>query len=182
MPGPDHTLPLHSWAVAILASTALLAAGCASKAPDPLAGVKFAALSGPMPAIAGPALAGGSVAQDDYAGKVVLVNFWASWCAPCTREQPALEALWKELGPTGTVAFIGVDVSDQRGPALAFARRFGVTYPSVSDPDRSIGARFHVPFLPATVLVDAHGQLRYRLVGAQDPNVVRFLIRGLEDP
>ncbi len=132
-----------------------------------------------MPAISGNALAGGLVKPADYSGKVVLVNFWASWCAPCRREQPGLEAMWRLLQPSGKVAFIGVDYEDQDGPARAFLREFSVSYPSVRDPAGRLGAAFRVPYLPATVLVDAAGQLRYRLVGAQNPGLVRGLIAGL---
>jgi peroxiredoxin len=171
--------------VAMLLSVAVLLAGCGTKAPQPpdaLARLRFSKLSGPMPAIAADTLLGGAVSPSSYAGKVVLVNFWAWWCAPCVREQPGLEALWRQLAPTGRVAFIGVNYRDQSKPARAYAQRFGVTYPLVSDPEGSLGAAFGVPFLPATVLADPTGSLRYRMVGAQQGAFLKRLILGLEHP
>src|SRR6266511_3694407 len=101
---------------------ASLTAACSSK-PN----IRFVPIKGPMPQISGPTLAGADLDPADYRGKVVLVNFWASWCAPCRREQPGLEALWRKLGPSGKVAFIGVDYRDQSGAAVDYLDRFGVT-------------------------------------------------------
>jgi cytochrome c biogenesis protein CcmG/thiol:disulfide interchange protein DsbE len=134
-----------------------------------------------MPAISGATLQGGSLVPADYRGRVVLVNFWASWCAPCRREQAGLQALWRRLGPTGRVRFIGVDYRDAGEAARSYLREFGVTYPSVADPGGALGARFDVPFLPATVLVDARGRLRYRLVGAQKAGFVAGLIDTIRE-
>jgi peroxiredoxin len=132
-----------------------------------------------MPAISGPTLGGGTIGPSDYSGKVVLVNFWASWCAPCRREQPGLQRLWRELQGSGKVAFIGVDSMDSDSAGAAFRKELGVTYPSVSDPNGALGRRFNVPFLPATILVDRSGSLHYRLVGAQDPEFVRGLLQTI---
>jgi DsbE subfamily thiol:disulfide oxidoreductase len=140
-------------------------AGCGSNAPDPLASIRFAEVSGPMPRLSGPAVQGGLLGPASYTGKVVLVNFWASWCLPCRQEQPRLEGLWRQLAGGGDVSFIGVDYKDQSKPGRAFVREFGVTYPSLSDPDGSLGSRFGLPFMPSTFLVDSHGQMRYRLTG-----------------
>jgi DsbE subfamily thiol:disulfide oxidoreductase len=140
-------------------------AGCGPSAPDPLAGIRFAEISGPMPRLSGPALQGGLLGPASYMGKVVLVNFWASWCLPCRQEQPRLEGLWRQLGGGGDVSFIGVDYKDQSKPGRAFLREFRVTYPSVSDPSGDLGSRFGLSFMPSTFLVDRHGQMRYRLTG-----------------
>src|ERR1041385_3547964 len=150
--------------ILVLAS---LAAGCSSK-PN----IRFVPIKGPMPRISGPTLVGADLDPTDYRGKVVLVNFWATWCAPCRREQRGLEALWRKLGPSGKVAFIGVDYKDRESAAHSYLREYGVTYPSVSDPLGALGEKFNVPYLPATILVDADGQLHYRLVGAQEANFV----------
>ena len=138
-------------------------------------------LSGPMPSLSGPAVAGGTVGPDRYRGKVVVVNFWASWCGPCRREQPGLERLWREYGDRG-VAFVGVNFRDDPAAAREYLREFGVTYPSVVDADGKIAHEFGIPYLPATVLVDASGQMRYRLLGAQPESNLRRYIEDLVDP
>jgi cytochrome c biogenesis protein CcmG, thiol:disulfide interchange protein DsbE len=159
-----------AWAVALLA----LLTSCSSK-PN----LRFVPIHGPMPNVSGPTLQGSSIGPAAYRGKVVVVNFWAAWCAPCRREQPGLEALWRKLSPSGKVAFIGVDYEDSASAGRRYLSQFGVTYPSVSDPDGALGRRFNVPYLPATILVDADGQLHYRLVGAQDPAFVEGLLQTI---
>jgi DsbE subfamily thiol:disulfide oxidoreductase len=162
-------------------AVALAASGCGGQGPDPLASVRFGVVSGPMPKISGLAVGGGFVRPADYSGKVVLVNFWASWCPPCRQEQPRLEALWTQLKGTGDVAFIGIDYKDQSKPAQGFLSRFHVTYPSVSDPSGDLGSQFGLSFMPSTFLVDSHGQMRYRLTGdvATTSANLRMLIDGL---
>jgi thiol-disulfide isomerase/thioredoxin len=133
--------------------------------------------SGPMPAISEPALDGGRITPTTYRGDVVVVNFWASWCGPCRKEQPGLERLWGEYEERG-VQFLGVNFRDDPAAALTYLDEFEVTYPSVED-DGVIAHRFRVPYLPATVLVDRSGQMRYRLLGAQDEAVVRGYLEEL---
>ena len=134
-------------------------------------------VSGPMPTISAPTLDGGRVTSDTYRGEVVVVNFWASWCGPCRREQPGLERLWGEYEPRG-VQFVGVNFRDDPAAARTYLEEFGVTYPSVPD-DGVIAHRFGVPYLPATILVDGSGGMRYRLLGAQDEAVVRGYLEEL---
>ena len=134
-------------------------------------------VSGPIPSISAPSLDGGRVTLDVYRGEVVLVNFWASWCGPCRKEQPGLERLWREYEPRG-VQFLGVNFRDDPAAARTYLEEFGVTYPSVAD-DGVIAHRFGVPYLPATVLVDRSGGMRYRLLGAQDEAVVRGYLEDL---
>jgi len=158
-----------------VALVVVLLLGACSSGPN----IRFVPIKGPMPEVAGATLRGGSFGPTDYRGKVVLVNFWASWCAPCRREQRGLESLWRKLSPSGKVAFVGVDYKDRTSAATGYLDEFGVTYPSVSDPDGRLGTRFNVPYLPATILVDADGQLHYRLVGAQDPDFVEGLLQTI---
>jgi thiol-disulfide isomerase/thioredoxin len=154
---------------------ALFALSSCSSKPN----FRFVPIHGPMPGISGSTLQGGTLGPTDYRGKVVLVNFWASWCAPCRREQPGLEALWRKLEPSGKVAFIGVDYKDSASAAGRYLKEFGVTYPSVSDPRGTLEGAFNVPYLPATILVDADGQLHYRLVGAQNADFVEGLLQTM---
>jgi thiol-disulfide isomerase/thioredoxin len=134
-------------------------------------------VSGPMPPLAGQAVAGDDVTPGDYRGRVVVVNFWASWCNPCRNEQPGLERLSQEY--PGRVAFIGVNHRDDPAAARAYLEEFHVSYPSVLDRAGEVAHEFGVPYLPATVLVDATGEMRYRLVGEQSESTVREHIEEL---
>lgn len=134
-----------------------------------------------MPSIDRPALKGSRVTPEQFRGRVALVNFWASWCGPCRREQPGLERLSQELEDRG-VRFVGVNFQDDRAAALAYLDEFEVSYPSVADREGILAYRFGVPYLPATVLIDARGQMRYRLVGAQTETTLRgYLTELLEE-
>jgi len=148
-------------------------AACSSAAADGPAGVTE--VSGPMPALSGTTLQGSALAEADYAGHVLVVNFWATWCGPCRREQPALSAVQRAQGSDGAV-FIGVNFRDDAAAARAYLEDFDVTYPSLEDPAGSLAFRFGVPYLPATIVVDAQGQMRFRAVGALDAQTLRDLI------
>jgi cytochrome c biogenesis protein CcmG/thiol:disulfide interchange protein DsbE len=132
-------------------------------------------ISGPMPALEGEWL-NGELTPSSYRGKVVLVNFWGTWCGPCRREQPVLQRLSEEYA--GEVQFVGVDFLDDQAAAREFIREFGVTYPSVVD-DGPLGHRFGVPYAPATFLVDRSGEMRYQLLGAQAESELRERIEEL---
>jgi cytochrome c biogenesis protein CcmG/thiol:disulfide interchange protein DsbE len=91
-------------------------------------------------------------------GKVLVVNFWQSYCAPCTQEAPTLAAAARQWRNAKDVVFLGVDVQDLRGPARAFMKRFGITYANVSD-DGSLVGRFGVTGYPETFFVDRRGRV-----------------------
>ena len=106
------------------------------------------------------------ISSSILSGKVGVVNFWGSWCGPCLREQPGLEALSKEYA-SKPVQFLGVNSRrDQRAAALAFADQFHVTYPSVFNPDSSIAYSFRVRFMPATFVIDRQGRIAVQFIGA----------------
>jgi DsbE subfamily thiol:disulfide oxidoreductase len=158
----------------LVVAASLVAAACSSD-PD----FRFVAISGPMPSLAGETLSGERLDPALYEGKVVLINVWATWCGPCRREQPGLQRLWQRMHARGDVQFIGINHRDQSSKARRWIEDFGVTYPSLADPDGSVAARFEVPFLPATILVDRTGQLRYRLVGEQEAEFLEGLIEAV---
>jgi len=170
--------PSRALALAFLlaAGGALVALVAAAERPP---GVGPIEASGTMPAIEEASINDmGPVSPSLYRGKVVLVNFWASWCGPCRREQPGLSRLWEEYKDRG-VQFLGVDFKDDSAAGLAYLDEFEVAYPSVEDPTGIIAHRFGVPYLPATVLVGADGEMRLRLVGAQTEETLRVHLDDL---
>ena len=97
----------------------------------------------------------GSLAS--YRGRVVFLNFWASWCDPCREEVPLLTRFQRKLGNRGTV--LGVTYKDDPAASLAFARRFGVNYPSLRDSKLQLAPEYGTRALPETFVIDAHGRL-----------------------
>ncbi|MFG1998803.1 TlpA family protein disulfide reductase [Spirillospora sp. NPDC048911] len=120
------------------------------------------------PQAAGTTLEGKPLQLADLKGKVTVVNFWASWCAPCRGEAPSLEQVYKENKAKG-VEFVGVGFKDSRDNAKAFERKFKVTYPSLFDENGQITLAFRdVPpnAIPSTLILDRQGRVAARIVGA----------------
>jgi thiol-disulfide isomerase/thioredoxin len=164
-------------ALGLVAAVALVSLGAAFRpSDDPGAVIE---LSGPMPPLEGEALEGEAITPELYRNRVVVVNFWAAWCGPCRREQPGLQRLSEEY--EGRVEFVGVNHTDDEAAAREYTREFGVTYPSVFDPAGGVAYDFQIPYLPATVLADARGELRYRLLGAQEEPDLRGYLDELLD-
>ena len=114
----------------------------------------------------------GSMRLSGLRGEVVVLNFWASWCAPCRLEAPDLQAAWEDYQDRG-VRFVGVDELDDRFAAQGFIREFGITYPSVFDPSGSLADDYAFIGLPATFVIDAHGMIRYRFQGYLNGEILR---------
>jgi thiol-disulfide isomerase/thioredoxin len=113
-------------------------------------------------------LTGSRLSFSAYRGRVVVVNFWGSWCAPCREEAPMLAVTAQQYRPAG-VAFLGVDVRDTTASALAFTRDFGIGYPSVSDSGSVVTLDFTavVPIAgtPTTLVVDRTGHIAGAVFG-----------------
>jgi cytochrome c biogenesis protein CcmG/thiol:disulfide interchange protein DsbE len=95
---------------------------------------------------------------DNYRGRVVLVNLWATWCTPCREEMPALESLYERERRHGLVV-LGVDQGEAAAVAGAFARRSGVHYPILLDEDQRYGRAYAAIGLPTTLIVDRSGHI-----------------------
>lgn len=103
-------------------------------------------------------LDGATDSLDRYRGRVVLVNLWASWCAPCRSETPALEQLYQEEHAKGLVV-LGIDQGESAEAASAFAREMKLTYPILLDEDQRYGRAYSAVGLPTTLVVDRTGHI-----------------------
>ena len=121
---------------------------------------------------------GESYTLSQLAGRVVLINFWASWCIPCEQEAEALENSWRHYKDQG-VLFIGVDYVDTETEARAFMQRFGVTYPSGPDLGTRISQTYRIKGVPETYVVDKTGQLAFVKIGPFQQGEVAGVIEPL---
>jgi peroxiredoxin len=157
----------HEAMAAALALLLLAPSALAGEAP--LTGLGFTAPRElrPAPAIDLETLSGSRVALADYAGRLVVVNFWATWCKPCLKELPALDALARDLGERGlTVLTVNVD-RGRRAKVNRFAERLGLTVPVLLDRDGTVRYAYRVRVLPATQLIGRDGHIRGRVLGEQ---------------
>src|SRR5574339_728372 len=102
---------------------------------------------------------------NDLRGKVVVINFWASWCKPCEQEAAELQQAWSEYEPTGEVVFLGVDYVDTEPEARVYLKKFGITYPNGPDLATNISQYFRIKGVPETYFIDREGVLQYVQVG-----------------
>lgn len=117
--------------------------------------------------LSGITLEGDQLSVSDFVGKNVVVNVWASWCAPCRQEAPELKTYYIE---NPDVQLIGINTRDNNPAAKAFEEFFGITYPSIVDPDGSkqLAFRNSLPMsaIPTTIVLDKQGRPSARILGA----------------
>jgi len=142
-------------AVASLIAIALVASGPSGPAPDPAA-----------PAFSLPVLGQSAqqISLSDYAGKPLIVNFFASWCEPCQKETPLLARFYR--AEHAKVAIVGLDENDVLGSATSFTRKEGVGYPVGFDPEVIAASAYGVAGLPQTFFLDARHRIVDRVFGA----------------
>jgi thiol-disulfide isomerase/thioredoxin len=187
----------RSWAARVSTAAlcaALLVSGCGTAAGSGDSG--FVAGDGSLilldesarqaaPVWEGELLGGGTARSTDYAGDVLVINVWASWCAPCRAEAPVLEEIWLEYQDQG-VQFIGFDTRDTEAAALAFIDRYGITYPNVIDTDGRLQLLFSDTLppqaIPSTLVIDQQGRVAGRALGAVSGSSLRGLIEPLLAP
>ncbi len=125
-------------------------------------------------------LDGGAVTLAELQGKVVMVDFWASWCPPCREEAPTLAEVYREYAGQ-PVEFVGVDIWDRREDALAFVERYGVTYPSGVDVKGAIAIDYGVKGIPEKFFIDRDGVVRRKFGGPMTAENLRAVLGELLD-
>jgi cytochrome c biogenesis protein CcmG/thiol:disulfide interchange protein DsbE len=158
----------------VLAVAALLATGLGR---DP------AAVASPLVGRTAPAfrlagLDGPAVQMSDLRGQVVVINFWASWCAECRTEQNALNATWTRFRDSG-VTVLGVDFQDTTADARDYMGSQGITYPVVQDTESTTALAYGLRGVPETFVVDQAGQIVDRFIGPADAGKLATRINTL---
>jgi thiol-disulfide isomerase/thioredoxin len=185
--------PVAGAFITVLLALVLAACGDAAPAGERVPGVRAGVtLPAPEDLPAAPVTESVQVlgAQDgtelslaDYAGEVVVLNFWASWCGPCRAEQPELNAAATAMADL-PVAFLGVNIDDTVPNAQAHEREFEIPYPSVFDPAAAYASEFGgvgPRSIPTTILIDAEGRVAARLFGITDLIEVTALAERLAE-
>ncbi|MCL7424114.1 TlpA family protein disulfide reductase [Streptomyces sp. NPDC052415] len=133
------------------------------------------------PELSGKTIDDEQLAVSSFKGKVVVLNVWGSWCAPCRAEAPNFQKVYEDLKPQG-VQFVGINVADpQARSARAFEEQYGVTYPSLYDPSSKLMLRFEKGTLnpqaiPSTLVLDRDGKIAARSLAALSEEKLRKMI------
>ena len=117
------------------------------------------------------------VSLDDYEGKVVLLNFWATWCPPCIQEMPSLNATYERFRADGLVV-LGISVDEDADEYSDFLRTAGVTFPTVRDPERTVSTRYGTMKYPESYLISRDRRVLRKYVGPEDwsrPETANYL-------
>lgn len=129
---------------------------------------------------------GGTLDLRDLRGKVVVVNFWGTWCAPCIEETPAIQAAYEQLQASG-VEIVGINLRHQEEVGAkgdeavrSFVQNFGVTYPVVLDADGEVARLYQISPLPTSYFIDAAGNIRYVYVGTLTTADIVDLVNRLQ--
>jgi peroxiredoxin len=122
---------------------------------------------GPAPDFTLKAMDGRNLRLHEQRGQVVMVNFWATWCAPCKQEMPHLNALYKKYKDSGFV-LLGVNVDDDPSKAAAMAQSFGLAFPVLYDAGKTVARTYNLGAMPSTVLIDRDGVVRHIHRGYRD--------------
>lgn len=181
-------------AAAVLLATVLVAGCTASTDAPQQTGSEFRFVEGTpageviaanerqdAPNITGELLDGEKFELDRHAGKIVVMNFWASWCAPCRVEAPDLQQVYQQYQPQG-VELIGVLVRDTKGQGDTFSQQVGMTYPSIFDPSAKIALQLNgypLAAIPSTVVIDADGKVAAAYVSVVDLESLTGTIKKL---
>ena len=120
---------------------------------------------------------GSGFSLGDYQGKLVLLNFWATWCPPCVQEMPSLNALHERFQDRGLVV-LGVSVDEDQQAYQQFVERLGIVFPTVLDPARQVSNRYGTLKYPETYLINREGVVIRKYIGEEDwsrPEIVNYI-------
>lgn len=141
----------------------------------------------PAPEFTLPRIDGGFLQLSDLRGKIVIINFWGTWCAPCIEETPALQSAYMQLRDQG-VEFVGINLRHQEAigaegdaAVASFVQGFNVTYPIVLDTDGSIARKYQISPIPVSYFLDTNGNIRYVYVGTLTTTDVLQLVQRLQE-
>ncbi len=146
------------WGIAIIAACLAAMAGAAGAAT---------LASGPAPDFTLHSVAGTNLRLKEQRGQVVMLNFWATWCAPCRQEMPQLNRLYEKYRASGFV-LLGVNVDDDTANASGVSSRLGLRFPILLDTDKKVSRLYDLSTMPSTVLIDRDGRVRYVHLGYKD--------------
>lgn len=137
-------------------------------------------VQGPAPGFSLPTKAGETLALGDLKGQVVMINFWATWCGPCRKEMPLLDALYKRYSKLG-FTLVGVNVEEDSSGADDYLKETPVSFPILLDAKNQVSELYDVNAMPTTVLVDREGNMRFLHKGYKpgDENEYQNWIRTL---
>lgn len=169
-------------APAIASTAALLLFGCGETAStEAAAGTVEAATAKeerrPAPEFALKDADGKEHKLSDFKGKVVLLNFWATWCPPCVQELPSLNSIHERFRDRGLVV-VGISVDEDKEAYQKFLQQRGVTFPTARDPEQTVNSRYGTTKFPESYLIDREGYVRREYVGPEDwerPEIVNYL-------
>ncbi len=131
----------------------------------------------PAPVFLLPDISGNRIALDDYLGKVVIINFWATWCIPCKQEIPILNDISQEYPED--IVFLGVNVGDNLETVRKYIEEVDVSYPILIDETGVVGITYHVVGYPTTYFVDTTGIIRGKYVGLITHRIIQQYLTPL---
>jgi cytochrome c biogenesis protein CcmG/thiol:disulfide interchange protein DsbE len=119
-------------------------------------------------------VSGKNIPASEYNGKVIFVNFWASWCQPCKEEMPSIEALFREMSSSDKFKMVTILYKDSPSSAFEYMKSQGYTFPVYVDTDGATARQFGVTGVPETYIIDRKGNLVKKVIGGLDSNSPEF--------
>lgn len=109
-------------------------------------------------------LDGKTVSLSDFKGKIVFIDFWASWCPPCVQSIPAVEGLYKQYADNPNVVFLGINVNEDKQKVIDFVKEKGITYKVLSG-DREVMSKYKIKSIPSFFVIDKDGNIANKHIG-----------------